>query len=116
LARANLTEQSDDFRFLLKDQREATMSERYADKTANRISDVKTHLGKSRDTDGYRFRPLTEEEKQQFVNSLDAQGRQLLAEVAGQAIPSIGSIEENEAPFSGLRYEVGWPSVTWSVK
>lgn len=27
------------------------------------------------------FRPLTEEEKQEFVNSLDARGKQLLAEL-----------------------------------
>ena len=29
----------------------------------------------------FEFRPLTEEEKQEFVNSLDARGKQLLAEI-----------------------------------
>ena len=30
----------------------------------------------------FEFRPLTEEEKKEFVNSLDAQGKQLLSELA----------------------------------
>ncbi len=30
------------------------------------------------------FRPLTEEEKKEFVNSLDAKGKRLLAELAGR--------------------------------
>ena len=29
----------------------------------------------------FEFRPLTEEEKKEFVNSLDAQGKQLLSEL-----------------------------------
>ncbi|MFZ1951375.1 MAG: hypothetical protein WAU74_15010 [Pseudolabrys sp.] len=29
----------------------------------------------------FEFRPLTQEEKQEFVNSLDAKGRQVLAEL-----------------------------------
>ena len=33
----------------------------------------------------FEFRPLTEEEKKAFVNSLDAKGRQILAELAGKA-------------------------------
>jgi ClpP class serine protease len=33
----------------------------------------------------FEFRPLTEEEKKQFVDSLDAKGKQILAELAGQA-------------------------------
>ena len=33
----------------------------------------------------FEFRPLTEEEKKAFVNSLDAKGRQMLAELAGKA-------------------------------
>ena len=33
----------------------------------------------------FKFRPLTEEEKKAFVNSLDAKGRQILAELAGKA-------------------------------
>jgi hypothetical protein len=31
-----------------------------------------------------RFRPLTDEEKQQFENSLDGSGRRILAELAGK--------------------------------
>ena len=31
----------------------------------------------------FKFRPLTQEEKKAFVNSLDAEGRQILAELAG---------------------------------
>lgn len=30
------------------------------------------------------FRPLTEEEKKEFVNSLNAEGKQILAELAGK--------------------------------
>jgi len=33
----------------------------------------------------FEFRPLTEEEKQEFMDSLDAKGRQILAELAGEA-------------------------------
>lgn len=32
---------------------------------------------------GFEFRPLTEEEKKEFVNSLDAKAKQILAELAG---------------------------------
>jgi hypothetical protein len=31
------------------------------------------------------FRPLTDEEKQQFLESLDGKGRRILAELAGKA-------------------------------
>jgi hypothetical protein len=33
----------------------------------------------------FRFRPLAEEEKKEFVNSLDAKGKQILAQLAGEA-------------------------------
>ena len=33
----------------------------------------------------FKFRPLTEEEKKAFVNSLDAEGKQILAKLAGKA-------------------------------
>ena len=33
----------------------------------------------------FEFRPLTEEEKKEFVNSLDARGKQILAELEGRA-------------------------------
>ena len=58
------------------------------------VSDFKAHIG--------NFRPLTEEEKQRFFNSLDSEGRQLLAERAGEptdstvSTDSTDSIEEDE--------------------
>lgn len=36
---------------------------------------------------GFEFRPLTEKEKKEFVNSLDAKGKQILAELEGRAKP-----------------------------
>jgi hypothetical protein len=39
------------------------------------------------DMDG--FRPLTDEEKQQFLESLNGKGRRILAELAGQTTDSI---------------------------
>ena len=36
----------------------------------------------------FEFRPLTEKEKKEFVNSLDAKGKQILAELEGRAGPS----------------------------
>jgi hypothetical protein len=33
----------------------------------------------------FEFRPLTEEEKKEFVNSLDAKGTRILADLAGEA-------------------------------
>jgi hypothetical protein len=39
----------------------------------------------------FGFRPLTEEEKKEFVDSLDAKGKQLLAELAGQSKKSDAS-------------------------
>jgi len=38
------------------------------------------------------FRPLTEEEKKEFVNSLDAKGKQLLAELEGRSKKSDDSV------------------------
>ena len=42
-------------------------------------------LASSAGTGDFKFRPLTEEEKKAFVNSLDAKGKQILAELAGEA-------------------------------
>jgi hypothetical protein len=36
-------------------------------------------------TEDYKFRPLTQEEKRQFVGSLDVRGKQVLVELAGQS-------------------------------
>ena len=38
-------------------------------------------IDSSAGAEDFRFRPLTEEEKKEFVNSLDAQGKQLLSEL-----------------------------------
>ena len=35
-------------------------------------------------SDNFEFRPLTEEEKKEFVNSLDATGKRILAELRGK--------------------------------
>ena len=43
----------------------------------------KKRVPKVFDTDG--FRPLTKEEKQEFVNSLNGNGRRILDELAGKA-------------------------------
>jgi hypothetical protein len=48
----------------------------------------------------YGFRPLTEEEKDEFLNSLDAEGQQILAELEGKRTSSIASAEE-AAPLCG---------------
>jgi hypothetical protein len=42
-------------------------------------------LAPSAGTGDFAFRPLTEEEKKAFMNSLDAKGKHLLAELAGEA-------------------------------
>jgi len=46
------------------------------------------------------FRPLTEEEKDEFLNSLDAKGQQILAELEGKRTSLIESAEE-AAPLCG---------------
>ena len=45
-----------------------------------------TELDQKTDTSAwdFGFQPLTEEEKKEFVNSLDAKGKRLLAELAGR--------------------------------
>ena len=47
-----------------------------------RVSSIQSEPETDRD---FKFRPLTEEEKKAFVNSLDAKGRQILAGLAGEA-------------------------------
>ena len=39
----------------------------------------------NKDLDDYQFRPLTQKEKREFLDSLDAKGRKILAELAGKA-------------------------------
>ena len=40
----------------------------------------------------YEFRPLTRKEKKEFIASLDAKGRKLLAELAGKADKTDSSV------------------------
>ena len=47
--------------------------------TSEQKNDLPTGAG------GFEFRPLTEEEKKEFINSLDAKGKQILAELKGEA-------------------------------
>ena len=49
------------------------------------------------------FRPLTEEEKKRFVDSLDAKGRQILAELAGQSEQSDDSVPLLPSPRIAIR-------------
>jgi len=39
----------------------------------------------------FEFRPFTDEEKKQFVDSLDSRGKQILTELAGQARVQLSS-------------------------
>lgn len=39
----------------------------------------------NKDPGDYQFRPLTRKEKKEFIDSLDAKGRKILAELAGKA-------------------------------
>jgi hypothetical protein len=42
----------------------------------------------------YEFRPLNEEEKKEFMSNLGARGRQILAELAGEAKSSSNPAED----------------------
>jgi hypothetical protein len=107
------TEQSDCFTLLLK-VRESTMPvKKDADNGGSAGHPHQANVGNRTATGG--FRPLTEQERQQFANSLDATGRRILAELAGEATDPIGSIE-NKVPFSAPGYRLSWVSVTWSLK
>jgi hypothetical protein len=55
----------------------------------------KNRVPKIFDTDG--FRPFTEQEKQEFVNSLNGSGRRMLDELAGKA----STDPENDDCFFG---------------
>ena len=43
------------------------------------------HTKAAASVEEFEFRPLTEEEKKAFVNSLDARSRQILDELSGKA-------------------------------
>jgi len=62
------------------------------DKVLTEIEDIKrqtdqrqTKDDSSAGAENFEFRPLTEEERQEFVNSLDDEGKEILAELAPRA-------------------------------
>jgi hypothetical protein len=55
-------------------------------------------LAPSAGTGDFEFRPLTEEEKKEFVDSLDAKGKQVLEELAGGATTTSDSELPNTSP------------------
>jgi hypothetical protein len=61
----------------------ATKLKKSEDKTSNLEKSKKSAA--SREVEEFEFRPLTEEEKKTFVNSLDAKSRQILDELSGKA-------------------------------
>jgi hypothetical protein len=69
-------------------QREATAGR----ETIGEIKEQTDH-NPSAGAGDFEFRPLTEEEKKAFVNSLDAEGRQILAE-----LPEAKSTSDSELP------------------
>ena len=50
----------------------------------------------NKDLADYQFRPLTRKEKKEFIASLDAKGRKILAELAGKADKTDTSLIEAE--------------------
>ena len=52
------------------------------------------------------FRPLTAEEKRQFVNSLDDEGRRILAELAGKTPNPVGIAPDIEASEIGGKADI----------
>ena len=42
-------------------------------------------IAKQSSPEDFEFRPLTKEEKKEFMDSLDAKGKQVLVELAGEA-------------------------------
>jgi hypothetical protein len=65
------------------------------------VTGIKQIKGSSALANDFGFRPLTEEEKQEFMDSLDAKGRQILAELAGEA-KSSGDPAEDAVPLCCL--------------
>ena len=49
----------------------------------------------NKDCGDYQFRPLTRKEKKEFIASLDAKGRRILAELAGKADTSPAENEQS---------------------
>jgi hypothetical protein len=59
-------------------------------------------LAPSAGTGDFEFRPLTEEEKKEFVDSLDAKGKQILAELTVQSKKSDDSVSLLPGPATAL--------------
>ena len=57
-------------------------------------------LAPSAGTGDFEFRPLTEEEKKEFVDSLDARGKQTLAELTGQSKKSDDAVPLLSSPIT----------------
>ena len=62
--------------------------------TSSPQDDPSTHA------EGFGFRPLTEKEKEEFIGCLDSEGKQLLAELAGDVKTSREPVDD---PSSGQR-------------
>lgn len=58
------------------------------------IDDMPVGPEAAEEAEDYEFRPLTKEEKEEFLNSLDAKGKQILAELEGKRTGSTESAEE----------------------
>ena len=66
-----------------------TLSGEIQEQLDNNIPSIRAAVTEQKDNTAagagdFEFRPLTEEEKKEFVDSLDAKGKQILAELAGQ--------------------------------
>lgn len=67
-----------------------TFTEEMKDQIDNSITSIRGTTTEqenesSAGAENFEFRPLTREEKDQFINSLDAKGKQILADLAGGA-------------------------------
>jgi len=51
--------------------------------TSGRETTTEQENESSAGAENFEFRPLTREEKDEFINSLDAKGKQILADLAG---------------------------------
>ena len=59
-------------------------------------------ITKQLDEPAFEFRPLTEEEKKEFIESLDDNGRQILAELEGRSKKSSDSVPLLPSPTTAL--------------
>ena len=57
-------------------------------------------IAKQQNEESFEFRPLTEEEKKKFVDSLDARGKDILSELEGRSKKSGDSVPLLPSPVS----------------